>query len=58
MVLQFLGLAQSFMPIIILTIFTRDLKVVSVYSIYYLVAGSMINVIMIMANGFRPLGDV
>lgn len=59
MVLQFLGLAQSAMPVIMLTIFSRDLKVVSVYSIYYLVAGSIINVIMIMANGFSAsFGDM
>ncbi|HEX2946642.1 MAG TPA: hypothetical protein VHT96_11880 [Clostridia bacterium] len=52
MILQFLGLTQTSMPAIILTIFSKDLKVVSVYSIYYLVASSIINIMMIAPSSF------
>jgi len=52
MILQLLGLAQTAMPIVMLTIFTRDLKVVSIYSIYNMVATSVLAILIAITNGF------
>lgn len=59
MLLQFLGLVQTAMPVVLLTFLTKDLKIVSVYSIYNMVASSIIALLASLTNGFAaPLGDM
>lgn len=59
MILQLLGLAQTSMPVIMLTFFTKDLKVVSVYSIYNMVASSVLMLLNAITNGFAAaFGDM
>lgn len=58
MILQFLGLAQNSMPIVMLTFFTT-LKVVSVYSVYNMVASSILLILASITNGFAAsFGDM
>lgn len=49
-ILQVLALVQNAMPIVLLTIFT-SLNIVSVYSVYNLVASSIISLLMVTTNG-------
>ena len=59
MVLQLLGLAQTAMPVIMLTLFASDLKVVSIYSIYNMAASSILAVLSSLTNGFAAsFGDM
>jgi len=55
MILQLLGLAQTSMPVIILTIFSRDLASVSVYSVYNLVASNIISLLFTVTNGVSAI---
>lgn len=52
MILQLLGLAQTSMPVVILTVFAKELSAVSVYSIYNMVASSIISLLFTVTNGF------
>ncbi|MEK0313685.1 hypothetical protein [Cohnella sp. 56] len=52
MILQLLGLAQTSFPILMITIVLNDLKLVSVYSIYNMVALSIVSVLAAITNGF------
>lgn len=60
MILQLLGLAQTALPTILLTIIFRDdLSIVSVYSIYNLVASSIIALLGVVTNGVAgTLGNI
>ncbi|MFR8033847.1 MAG: lipopolysaccharide biosynthesis protein [Lachnospiraceae bacterium] len=59
MILQILGLAQTSMPVIILTVFSKDLASVSVYAIYNLVASNIISLLFTVTNGVSAsLGTV
>ncbi len=59
MILQILGLAQTSMPVIILTFFSSDLASVSVYAIYNLVASNIISLLFTITNGVSAsLGTV
>lgn len=59
MVLQLLGLAQTSMPVIVLTFFSKTLSDVSVYSIYNLVASSLLSLLNSMTNGVTAtFGDI
>lgn len=59
MILQLLGLVQTSMPVVMLTIFTKDLKIISVYSIYNLVASNIIAILTAVTNGFAAsFGDI
>jgi O-antigen/teichoic acid export membrane protein len=49
-ILQILGVVQNSLPIVLLTIFT-SLETVSVYSIYNLVASSILSLLMATTNG-------
>lgn len=58
MILQLLGLAQNSMPVVMLTFFS-NLKVVSVYSIYNMVAASILSILASITNGFTAsFGDM
>lgn len=59
MILQLLGLAQSSLPIILLTFFSDDLAIVSVYSIYNLVASNISTIMLMISNGVSAsFGDI
>lgn len=59
MILQLLGLAQTALPAILLTVFCDDLAIVSVYSIYNLVASSIIALLGVVTNGVAgTLGNI
>jgi len=51
MILQLLGLAQNSMPVVILTFFC-SLNVVSVYSIYNMVASAVLSLLASITSGF------
>ncbi|MGI1659321.1 MAG: lipopolysaccharide biosynthesis protein [Desulfitobacterium sp.] len=58
MILQLLGLAQNALPVVMLTFFS-NLKVVSVYSIYNMVAASILSILASITNGFSAsFGDM
>ncbi|HEY9059397.1 MAG TPA: hypothetical protein VIO64_02665 [Pseudobacteroides sp.] len=57
--LQILGAVQTGAPVVILTIMANDLKIVSVYSIYFMVAASLNGLLSIFVNGVSAsFGDV
>lgn len=57
--LQVLGAVQSGSPIVILTLIVKDLKVVSVYTIFNMIGAAINGVLSIFINGISALfGDV
>lgn len=59
MILQFLGLAQTSMPVILLTFLSNELSSVSVYSVYNLVASSILTLLTALTNGVSAtFGDI
>ena len=59
MLLQLLGLAQTALPVVLLTVFSDDLKLISVYTVYNLVAYSILSILRIATNGVGgTLGNV
>lgn len=58
-VLQVLGVVQSGFPILVATFITEDLALVSVFSVYLLVATGLQNLYSVMTNGTQAaFGDV
>lgn len=59
MTLQLLGLTQASLPVILLTFISGNLGIVSVYSVYNMVAVSVLSVLFAITNGFvSPFGDM
>lgn len=58
-ILQILGVVRSATPVVLLTIIVKDLKIVSVYSVYALIVGGVGSVIGIFTTGLTAsFGDV